>query len=85
MLEDVVYGFLRFVVFIIGLIFFGLWYSSYSCHKLAEIYDTTCEYNWATGCFLKHEGKFIPQEEYEKLLTPNYQMGNAEVKVKIQD
>ena len=56
-----------------------------SCSKSAELYDAETKFHWATGCFIKHNGRFIPIDEYKKLLTPNYQMGNAEVKVKIQD
>lgn len=70
---------------ITGLIYAGVRYSTYSCYKTAEIYQVEAKYNWASGCFFKQKGHFIPQSEYEKLLTPNYQMGNAEVKVKIQD
>lgn len=70
---------------ITGLIYGCVRYNTYSCYKTAEIYQVEAMYNWASGCFFKHKGHFIPRKEYEKLLIPNYQMGNAEVKVKIQD
>lgn len=63
----------------------GIIFEQKSCSKSAELYDAETKFHWATGCFIKHNGRFIPMDEYEKLLTPNYQMGNAEVKVKIQD
>ena len=84
-MDKVVWILVIAIAIVVSSIFFGLWCNKYSCHKFAEIYDAECQYNWVTGCFLKHEGRFIPLSEYEKLLIPNYQMGNAEVKVKIQD
>ena len=56
-----------------------------SCSKSAELYDAETKFHWATGCFIKHNGRFIPMDEYKKLLIPNHQMGNGEIKVSIED
>lgn len=65
-------AFIFVILFILG-IFLGLPYglikrSEYSCHKTAEIYQVESVYNWSTGCFLKHKGGYLPQEDYERLL-----------------
>lgn len=56
-----------------------------SCSKSAELYNAETKFHWATGCFIKHNGRFIPMDEYEKLLIPNHQMGNGEIKVSMED
>lgn len=91
-MRDALEGFLALILvlgfigaFIAGLIYVCTSFCAYRCYKTAEIYQIEAKYNWASGCFFKQEGRYMPQAEYEKLLTPNYQMGNGEIKVKIQD
>ena len=77
--------FIFLALFIFMLYGAGIIFEQKSCSKTAELYEAETRFHWATGCFIKHNGRFIPMDEYEKLLIPNHQMGNGEIKVSIED
>lgn len=56
-----------FFIIMIGLVYMVKFaWGSYQCSSYAELTDRETKYTLSNGCFVKHDGKYIPRSELER-------------------
>lgn len=58
---------LVFLVVVLAVVYIGKFaWGSYQCSSYAELTDRETKYTLSNGCFVKHDGKYIPRSELER-------------------